>query len=343
MMGGMLTTSIISGQLISRWGRYKIFPILGTGVATTGLILLSQVSADTSRSMISLDLLLVGLGLGMVMQVLVLVVQNAVPYEDLGVATSGATLFRFVGGSLGTAILGAIFSNQLGARLAEQSSSGIAAHAGDLTRLDPAALGGLPAATRAMFIDAFTASLGTVFLVAACMTVFAFVLALMLPERPLRRAVAAGSGVGGSFAVPTEGDSLTQVSRWLWTLLSRESKRRLLERIAAHAGVDLSAAASWLLGQFAENPETTPGTLARTYALQPGLLDAALDELRSKGLVDALHALTPAGREVLERLATARRAGLSELLADWSPDQHRDLSEFLRRVSVNLSSEAPTS
>jgi len=344
MMGGMLTTSIISGQLISRWGRYKIFPILGTAIGTIGLALLTQVGADTSRLVISLDLLVVGLGLGMVMQVLVLVVQNAVPYEDLGVATSGATLFRFVGGSLGTAVLGAIFSNRLGARLAAQGAQGITSQAGDLTRVDPATLSRLPAATRSMFIEAFTGSLSTVFLVAACITVVAFILALMLQERPLRGAVTAGNGVGRSFAVPTDGDSLSQVSRWLWTLLSRESKRRLLERIAARAGVDLSAAACWLLARFAESHDATPRALAQSYGLETELLEGALQELRRKGMVAAdSHDLTPTGLEVHDRLASARRAGLTELLADWSPEQHRDLSEFLQRVSANLSAETPRS
>ena len=342
MMGGMLLTSILSGQLISRRGRYRIFPILGTGVVTVGMALLSQVDANTSRLAISANLLVVGLGLGMVMQVLVLAVQNAVPYEELGVATSGVTLFRFIGGSLGTAVLGAIFTSRLGATLAGVEIPGVPGGAADLTRMDPAALGHLPSAARDLFVAAFTTSLGTVFLVAAGMTALAFVLALVLPERPLRGAVAAGSGIGQSFAVPQDEDSLTQVSRWLWALLNRDSKRRLLERIAARAGVDLSAAASWLLARFEESPETTPAALALTYVVEPRRLIDALAELRSKGLV-ALesHAVTPAGRQVLDRLSAARRAGLTELLADWSPEQHRDLSEFLRRVATALVPETP--
>ena len=338
MMGGMLVTSTLSGHLISSRGRYKIFPMLGTGVATAGLALLSRVGADTTRLVISLDLLVIGLGLGMVMQVLVLVVQNAVSYEDLGVATGGATLFRFIGGSLGTAVLGAIFSNRLGATLAQ-----LGVGAGELTRMGPEALGRVPPALRAVFIEAFTSSLGTVFLVAAGMSALAFLLALVLPERALRNAVAAGGGVGHSFAIPPDGDSLTQVSRSLWALLSRESKRRLLERIVARAGLDLSPAAAWLLARFDESSEATPDGLARAYEVDAGRLIEALGELRRKGLVaEVSHGLTPAGREVLERLRAARRAGLAELLADWSPEQHRDLSEFLRRVAGDLARETPT-
>jgi EmrB/QacA subfamily drug resistance transporter len=340
MMGGMLVTSTLSGHLITRWGRYKVFPVLGTGIATLGLSLLSRMHADTSRLMISFDLLVVGLGLGLVMQVLVLVIQNAVRYEDLGVATSGATLSRFIGGSLGTAALGAIFANRLGSILEHQ---GVALGTGDLLRMDPATLSTLAAPERAVLVEAFTASLGTVFLVAAGLTVIAFVLTALLPERPLRGSVMAGSGVGETFAVPPEGDSLTQVSRWLWALLSRESKRRLLERIAARAGVDLSAAACWLLARFHEQPEVTLSQLAQTYGIEAGRLDDALVQLTSKGLIGpGSHDLTAAGREVLQRLNAARRDGLAELLADWSPEQHRELSEFLRVIAGDLAREAPT-
>src|SRR6476659_7187043 len=124
MMGGMLTSSIVSGQLISRTGRYKIFPVIGTGVMTLSLFLLSRLPVGASMARILATLLLLGLGMGLVMQVLVIAVQNAVDYRDLGVATSGNTLFRSVGGSVGTAVLGAIFTAQLAANLARQLSAG---------------------------------------------------------------------------------------------------------------------------------------------------------------------------------------------------------------------------
>ena len=124
MMAGMLTASIASGQIISRTGRYKIFPVIGTAVATSGLALLSQVSTTTSSSTTSIAILVLGLGIGMVMQVLVIAVQNSVEYRDLGVATSGATLFRLVGGSLGTALLGAVFAARLASNLAQSAAAG---------------------------------------------------------------------------------------------------------------------------------------------------------------------------------------------------------------------------
>ena len=101
------------GSIISRTGRYRVFPIVGTGLMTIGLLLLSRMGIGTSSSLAALYMLVLGIGLGCVMQVLVLIVQNAVPYSELGVATSGATFFRSIGGSFGTAIFGAIFSNVL--------------------------------------------------------------------------------------------------------------------------------------------------------------------------------------------------------------------------------------
>ena len=106
VMGGLLVSSIVSGQIIARTGRYKVFPIAGTAVAALGMWLLSSLDETTASGVAALHMLVLGLGLGMVMQVLVLAVQNAVPYEKLGVATSGATLFRSIGGSLGVAVLG---------------------------------------------------------------------------------------------------------------------------------------------------------------------------------------------------------------------------------------------
>ena len=104
--------------MITSTGRYKAFPIAGTAVAAIGLLLLSRLEPDTGTLEAGAYMLVLGVGLGLVMQVLVLAVQNAVPYEQLGVATSSATLFRSIGGSLGTSILGAIFANRLATELA---------------------------------------------------------------------------------------------------------------------------------------------------------------------------------------------------------------------------------
>ena len=127
MMGGLLVTSIASGQLISRFGRYRIFPIVGTAVMTVGMVLLTRLNVHSSTLQASLYMLVLGLGLGMVMQVLVIAVQNAVDYRNIGVATSGSILFRQVGGTFGIAIFGAIFINRLHVNLAKALPAGAAA------------------------------------------------------------------------------------------------------------------------------------------------------------------------------------------------------------------------
>ena len=153
-----------------------------------------------------------GLGLGSVMQVLVLAVQNAVDYQDLGVATSGATLFRSIGGSVGTAILGSIFSNRLSSELASSlpASAKQSVGGGSNLSLNPAALDKLPGPIHTIYITAFTNALSTVFVVAAAIAAAAFVLSWMLPQKTLRETVVAGNGIGESFAIPKHTDSLAE-------------------------------------------------------------------------------------------------------------------------------------
>ncbi len=117
-MAGLLVTSIISGQLISRYGRYKPFPIIGTAIMLIGVFLLSRLTVQTPMWKTIVAMVILGLGLGLVMQVLVLAAQNSVDHRLLGVATSGATMFRGIGGSIGVAAFGAIFANRLRTELA---------------------------------------------------------------------------------------------------------------------------------------------------------------------------------------------------------------------------------
>ena len=320
LMGGSLVTSVISGQMITRRGRYRIFPIVGSAMVTVGLFLLSRVSGDTSQRWIYLCLLLTGLGIGMVMQVMVLAVQNAVDYDDLGVATSSVTLFRFIGGSLGTAFLGAIFASRMGGTV-------------DLAQLQDA--------TRHVDVDAFVRALDTVFLVAAVATGIGFLLALLLPDRPLREAVAASARVEQAMAVPAGDDPLDQASRCLWAMLGREDKRKVLERMAARAGLDLKPAATWLLARLGERPGSDLAELARGHAIEVDKLTAALAELEAQGLADRTRTLTGVGREAHERLIAARRAALSALLADWSPETHGGLSDYLRLVARDFAADPP--
>jgi MFS family permease len=184
-MAGLLVTSIVSGNLITRWGRYRPFPIAGTGIMAVGLFLMSRLEVDTPTWEVLGAAVVLGLGLGMVMQVLVLAVQNAVDPRQMGVATSGSTLFRQIGGSIGVSIFGAIFANQLHSEVASRFPES-PPHAGD-----PAAIRALPPDVRSLFEQAFAAALHPVFLMAAAVSLVAFALTWLIPALPLRESVAA--------------------------------------------------------------------------------------------------------------------------------------------------------
>ena len=217
MMGGMLLSSILSGQLISRTGRYKRYPVAGMLVMTGGLFLLSRMDAGTTTTQALTAMLVLGLGLGLVMQVLVIAVQNAVAYRDLGVATSGTILFRLVGGSVGTAILGAVFAGRLAGNLERMLPAGAPRLAG--AGVNPAAIAALPAAARTAYAEAFADALSTIFLVATAIGFLGWLIVWLLPERPLRETIATssreaiGHEMGETFAMPEEDESLVQLMR----------------------------------------------------------------------------------------------------------------------------------
>jgi len=345
MMGGMLVTSIVSGQLISRTGRYKLFPILGTAIMSLGLYLLSRLTVSSGTLMTSIDMLLLGLGLGLVMQVLVIAVQNAVDYNDLGVATSGATLFRLIGGSLGTAVLGAIFASRLDANLARLLPAGSmgGAHAGG--GMTTEALARMPAAARAAYLQAFTASLSTVFLVATAVCVVGFLLAWVLPERKLRETIAASAGdagadSGGAFGRPLDARvAEAQLLDAFSHLVDRQVQRGHIERVIQRARETLTPLAAWLLVKVEQDPGVDPAHLAGHYHISMERIRAALAELRDRGLIEAPRArehddhvpgrLTPAGCGVLDRLVAARREHLAELVAEWNVGEDGDAAAYL--------------
>jgi EmrB/QacA subfamily drug resistance transporter len=340
MMGGMLTMSIVSGQLISRTGRYKLFPVIGTGVMTLALFLLSRLSLSTSTLMTATYILMLGLGLGMVMQVLVISVQNAVEYRDLGVATSGATLFRFIGGSLGTAILGAIFAARLSANLARMLPAGAAgtpaSGAGGMTAQ---ALAQLSPAVRDAYGAAFTASLNTVFLVAGIVCAVGFALTWLLPEKPLRATAAAsaadaGNEVAEAFARPDdEGNAESQLWAALASMSDRAVQRGHIERIVARAGETLSPVAAWLLVRLEREPQRSPFDIGGERDVTEERVRVAVDELRQRGLIDDRgFEVTAAGCDVLDVLVAARRAHLAELAADWDPKRSEDAERYLASV-----------
>jgi EmrB/QacA subfamily drug resistance transporter len=172
LMIGVLSTAISSGRAITRTGRYKIFPVAGTGIIAVGMTLLTRLQIDTPLWQVGAAMMVVGAGLGLVMQVLVVIAQNAVDVRDLGVATSAVTFFRSVGGTLGTAALGAVFTSRLA------GASGKL----DLATLRASGVGKLPRP----ILDQFISALHAVFAVGIPVALFAFTLSWGIRELPLR-------------------------------------------------------------------------------------------------------------------------------------------------------------
>jgi EmrB/QacA subfamily drug resistance transporter len=367
LMAGLLLTSITSGILISRWGRYKVFPILGTALMTVGMYLLSMLGVSTSTLASSVYMFVLGAGIGLVMQVLIIAVQNVVPYGDLGAATSGATFFRSIGGSFGTAVFGAIFSAQLGGNLRHYLAgkpvpSGFNPAAGS----SPAVLAKLPPAVHLGYQEAFAASLHTVFLVAVPISAVAFALTWLLQEVPLRQTSHAPNPAQSlaPTAAPAACTSLDEMGRALSVLASGQNRDRIYERLADRAGVTLDAAGCWMLYRIHEHPEDDVAARSERLGLPEDTVRLLLSNLEGRGLVNSANGahrrpaagipsetgvpggpptdangrvnLTDEGKAAAERLVTARRDALSDLVKDWDPEQHAELAAMLSRLARHL-------
>jgi EmrB/QacA subfamily drug resistance transporter len=340
MMAGLLVTSIASGNLISRYGHYRPFPIAGTAIATVGLFLLSQIGVATSTGYVALGMVVLGLGLGMTMQVLVLAVQNAVDYRYLGVATSGSTLFRQIGGSIGVSAFGAIFSNNLAHELASRIPRSFHVP----TAANPAVVRQLPAAIKGPYIAAFSAALQPVFAVAAAVALVAFLLSWLLREVPLRQTAAAAQGVGESFASPRHDSSEQEIERILSSLMQREERQRVYQELIDRSGVRVTPPEGWLLNRIGERAPTTLPALTDELHVSAEQLREPLDGLSRRAYVrddDGTLELTGTGLEAREKLITAGRAELCRLLDGWKPEEDEGLQPVLRRLAGALVVEMP--
>ncbi|MEU3981679.1 MDR family MFS transporter [Streptomyces sp. NPDC026672] len=342
MVAGLLLSSTTSGQIVSRTGRWKVFPILGTAVTTIGLLLLHRLDEHSSTTVMSVYFFVFGLGLGLVMQVLVLIVQNAVSYEDLGVATSGATFFRSIGASFGVAIFGTVFAGRLADELTAafrgvRLPSGVSA---DALQADPRGIGALPPALRPAALHAFSTSITDVFLYAAPVAVLGFLLAWFLKEDRLRASVTAPDVTETLASNPVERSSYDEVCRALSVLGTREGRREVYRKITDRAGYDLLPVASWLLLRMRRYGSVEPGVLAESgivplHVILDGARQVEERQLAVRAGLDL--ALTASGSEVAERLARAREESLAELLGDWwGPDRPTDLTRLVKELTDEL-------
>ena len=194
MMGGLLVASILAGQVITRTGRYRRFPIAGMAIASLGMYLLSTLGTDSSRWESGFYMVLLGAGIGMVMQIMVLATQNEAPVADLGVATSTVTFFRAVGGSIGVALAGALFNSRLTDLLGGAAPTG----------MTPEQLTELPADRQVQLAGAFADAITTVFLYAVPLLLAGFLVTWLLKEKPLRSASAAPEPTSHPASTPVE-------------------------------------------------------------------------------------------------------------------------------------------
>jgi EmrB/QacA subfamily drug resistance transporter len=344
MMGGLLLTSIVSGQVISRVGRYRAFPIAGTATMTVGMLLLSRLDLGTSTAAAGLYLIVLGLGLGMTMQVLVLAVQNAVGYDVLGAATSGVTMLRGIGGSLGTAVFGAIFSSRLGAELAGALPGGAGQAVEGGARLTGEQVARLPAAARTAYQQAYVDALHPVFLTAAGVAATGFLLSWLLQERPLRATAAASQGLEDALAAPKGPDSLAEIERAIAKCTSREDRMRFHARVAERAGADISPGAVWALVRIDQYGFAGAQREAEAQGVPEERIAEVVGELHARRLIadaDGGLDVTGTGRELTAGVVGARRALLAETLADERADRRPEVDALLRRLSRELVGERP--
>src|SRR6266446_3062188 len=330
-MLGLLVTSVVSGQLISRWGKYRIFPIIGTAVITVGMILLSRLGVSTSLWMAALAMVVLGLGLGM---------QNAVDYKFLGGRRTIKKKIRSIGGSIGVSLFGAIFANRLHTELAHRFAQSV--HLPVATA--PAAIRVLPPAVRDSYAHALTAALSPVFFVAALISSVAFILALLLPDVPLRQTSAA-EGIGETFATPSHPDSERELERVLSVVARRDQRWRAYEEWVNRAGVDIDPTEAWLLARTGERAPASVQQIAEAAGVDAEAVRRTMERLEQRGLVVSRqrdYELTAEGRRAFEALVAVRRATLEDLVRDWSPEDHAELAPVLDRLARSLASEMPT-
>ncbi|MEU9580816.1 MDR family MFS transporter [Streptomyces chilikensis] len=343
MVAGLLLASTVSGQVVSRTGRWKVFPVAGTLITAIGLVLLHQLDATSSTWTMGAYFFVFGTGLGLVIQVLVLIVQNAVSYRDLGVATSGATFFRSIGASFGVAVFGTVFAGRLGDKLAD-AFGGVRLPPGvtvDGLQSDSRTIAALPAPLRARALGAYSDAITDVFLYAAPVAALAFLLALALREDRLRGAVTTPDATETLASNPVQRSSHEEAARALSVLATREGRREVYRRITERAGYDLLPAAGWLLLRTRRYGWTEPAVLAEYSRVPLERIMEAGRQVEERGLAVRRGLdleLTPAGHEAAERLFRAREESLGELLGDWwGPDRPRDLIRLVEELNDELS------
>lgn len=325
MVIGLLIASVFSGNVVSKTGQYRIFPIVGSLVMGVGLFLMSMMGPSTGAWPASLYMFVLGTGIGLCMQVLTIAVQNTVDYADLGTATSGVTFFRTLGSSFGTAVFGTIYTNTLTPNLAD----GVEAAAGTGSGLDPAAisraatspegLNGLPSPVAAPIVEAYADTLQTVFLWTVPVAALGFVIALFLKQVPLRdSARMASTDLGDGFASPHDPNAQRVLEATVGKIIGGTGPDAA-RRIVSASETRLDVAGAWAVMQV-EILNTLVGhaglgLIAARRHLPPEVLLPVFDRMVDEGYLTrdgSLLSHTPAGAREARAIGTAWASWLEE-------------------------------
>ncbi|MFE5487281.1 MDR family MFS transporter [Streptomyces sp. NPDC056527] len=320
MVIGLLIASIYSGNVVSKTGRYRIFPIVGCLVMGVGLFLLSLMGTGTSAWLESLYMFVLGVGIGLCMQVLTIAVQNTVEYADLGTATSGVTFFRTLGSSFGTAVFGTIYTNSLEPNLARgvREAVAIAGPGQDPAAIaqastSPSGVHGLPDDVAAPIVEAYADTLHTVFLWTVPVAAIGFVVALFLKQVKLRdTARASAPDMGEGFGSPTTaGDSAKLLELSVGRIL-RRTDFDTARRIVSDSDTRLDTAGAWAVMQVELYTRivghASLGLVSAGRRVPPEVLLPVFDRMVDEGFLTRdgnLLSHTPSGKREAEIITHA--------------------------------------
>ncbi|QEU97070.1 MDR family MFS transporter [Streptomyces kanamyceticus] len=352
MVIGLLIASIFSGNVVSKTGTYRIFPIVGALVMALGLYLLSLMGSATSTWLESLYMFVLGTGIGLCMQVLTIAVQNTVPYTDLGTATSGVTFFRTLGSSFGTAVFGTIYANTLAPNLKDGVGAAVRAGGGDPAAVGKAAqspegLHELPAAAAAPIVKAYADTLHTVFLWTVPVALIGFVVALFLKQVELRDSARMGApDMGEGFAQPTSGDSGHLLERGVANII-RNVGMDTARGIIRSSDTRLDIAGAWAVMQVSLFTRmvghASLGLIGARRRIPPEVLVPVFDRMVDEGYLTrtgTYFSLTSAGEREAEVISGAWSGWLGqEIEKDLGRPPDKELTVALDSIAKRLLAE----
>ncbi|MFC9465870.1 MDR family MFS transporter [Streptomyces coelicoflavus] len=294
MVAGLLIASVFSGNVVSKTGRYRLFPIVGTLVMGVGLYLMSLMGASTGAGLESLYMFVLGTGIGLSMQVLTIAVQNTVEYADLGTATSGVTFFRTLGSSFGTAVFGTIYANALGPNLRDGVAAAARTGAADPSVIgraatSPEGVHRLPPQASAPIVGAYADTIQTVFLWTVPVAVLGFFVALFLKQVQLRDSARAGStDMGEGFASPHDASSRRTLEASVGKIIGG-TELDTARRIVADSDTRLDVAGAWAVMQVDLFTRlvghASLGLIAARRRLPPEVLLPVFDRMVEEGFL----------------------------------------------------------